>query len=232
MNPDKYVLSRRQDRVAAHRLPSTTSYMTLVITPDRNLSLMDDWLRRERFVFVGWSGALLLPTAYLSLGGWFTGITFVSGYYTHFIGSSFIEGCNILTVAVTTPSNSVGHSLLSLWGPESMLATDRWFALGGLWVFVALHGGLALVGFMLRQFEIARSIRLRPYNALGFSGPISVFVSVFLVYPLGQTGWFFAPSFGVAGIFRFILFFQGFHNWTLNPFHMMGVAGVLGAALL
>ena len=28
------------------------------------------------------------------------------------------------------------------------------------------------------------------------------------------------------------LFFQGFHNWTLNPFHMMGVAGVLGGALL
>jgi photosystem II P680 reaction center D2 protein len=42
--------------------------------------------------------------------------------------------------------------------------------------------------------------------------------------------FFFA--FGVAAIFRFILFFQGFHNWTLNPFHMMGVAGVLGAALL
>jgi photosystem II P680 reaction center D2 protein len=53
-----------------------------------------------------------------------------------------------------------------------------------------------------------------------------------LIYPLGQSGWFFAPSFGVAAIFRFILFFQGFHNWTLNPFHMMGVAGVLGAALL
>ena len=80
------------------------------------------------------------------------------------------------------------------------------------------HGTLGLVGFMLRQFEIARSIRLRPYNALAFSAPIAVF----LVYPL----WFF------AAIFRFILFFQGFHNWTLNPFHMMGVAGVLGAALL
>ena len=85
---------------------------------------------------------------------------------------------------------------------------------------------------MLRQFEIARAIRLRPYNALAFSAPIAVFVSVFVVYPLGQSGWFFAPSFGVAGIFSFILFFQGFHNWTLNPFHMMGVAGVLGAALL
>jgi photosystem II P680 reaction center D2 protein len=30
------------------------------------------------------------------------------------------------------------------------------------------------------------------------SGPIAVFVSVFLIYPLGQAGWFFAPSFGVA----------------------------------
>ena len=121
---------------------------TLIITPDKNLGLLDDWLRRERFVFVGWSGGLLLPTAYLALGG---GITFVSSYYSHFIGSCFPEGCNILTVAVTTPTNAVGHSLLSLWGPECMLSTDRWFALGGLWLFVALHGTLALVGFMLRH---------------------------------------------------------------------------------
>jgi photosystem II P680 reaction center D2 protein len=88
-----------------------------------------------------------------------------------------------------------------------------------------------LIGFMLRQLKL-RGVKIRPYNAIAFSGPIAVFVSVFLIYPLGQAGWFFAPSFGVAAIFRFILFFQGFHNWTLNPFHMMGVAGVLGAALL
>ncbi len=36
---------------------------------------MDDWLRRDRFVFVGWSGLLLFPCAYFSLGGWFTGTT-------------------------------------------------------------------------------------------------------------------------------------------------------------
>ncbi|RYR73174.1 hypothetical protein Ahy_A02g007512 [Arachis hypogaea] len=79
---------------------------------------------------------------------------------------------------------------------------------------------------MLRQFELARSVQLRPYNAIAFSGPIAVLVSVFLIYSLGQFGWFFAPSFGEAAIFRFILFFQGFHNWTLNPFHMMGVAEI------
>ena len=85
---------------------------------------------------------------------------------------------------------------------------------------------------MLRQFELARLIGIRPYNAIAFSGPIAVFVSVFLIYPLGQSSWFFAPSFGVSAIFRFLLFLQGFHNWTLNPFHMMGVAGILGGALL
>ncbi|KAI3894462.1 hypothetical protein MKX03_011764 [Papaver bracteatum] len=36
---------------------------------------------------------------------------------------------------------------------------------------------------------------------------------------LGKYGWFFAPSFGTTPIFRFILFFKGFHNWMLNdPF--------------
>ncbi|GJS27069.1 putative photosynthetic reaction centre, L/M, photosystem antenna protein-like protein [Tanacetum coccineum] len=194
--------------------------------------IMDDWLRRDRFVFVGWSGLLLFPCAYFAVGGWFTGTTFVTSWYTHGLASSYLEGCNFLTAAVSTPANSLAHSLLLLWGPEAQGDFTRWCQLGGLWTFVALHGAFGLIGFMLRQFELARSVQLRPYNAIAFSGPIAVFVSVFLIYPLGQSGWFFAPSFGVAAIFRFILFFQGFHNWTLNPFHMMGVAGVLGAALL
>jgi photosystem II P680 reaction center D2 protein len=79
---------------------------------------------------------------------------------------------------------------------------------------------------------IAALIRIRAYNAIAFSGPLAVYISVFLIYPLGQSSWFFAPSFGVAAIFRFLLFIQGFHNYTNNPFHMMGVAGILGGALL
>ena len=85
---------------------------------------------------------------------------------------------------------------------------------------------------MLRQSELARSVQLRPDNAIAFFGPIVVFIYVFLIYPLDQSGWLFAPSFDVAAIFQFILFSQGFHNWTFNPFHMMGVGGVLGAAHL
>ena len=107
----------------------------------------------------------------------------------------------IFSQAVSTPADAMGHSLLLLWGPESQGDFQRWLQLGGLWNFVALHGAFALIGFMLRQFELARLIGIRPYNAIAFSGPIAVFVSVFLIYPLGQSSWFFAPSFGVAAIF-------------------------------
>jgi photosystem II P680 reaction center D2 protein len=168
----------------------------------------------------------------LSLGGWFTGTTFVTSWFTHGLATSYLEGCNFLTAAVSTPPNCVGHSLLLLWGPEAQGYFTRWLQMGGLFTFIAAHGLFGVIAFELRQFEIARIVNIRPYNAIAFSGPISIYVSVFWIYPLGQSSWFFAPSFGVASIFRFLLFLQGFHHWTLNPFHMMGVAGILGAALL
>ena len=60
---------------------------------------------------------------------------------------------------------------------------------------------------MLRQFEIVRLVGIRPYNAIAFSGPIAVFVSVFLMY-LGEQ-LVLCSFFGVAAIFRFLLFLQG-----------------------
>src|SRR6476659_989836 len=75
----------------------------------------DDWLRQDRFVFVGWSGLLLLPCAYFALGGWFTGTTFVTSWYTHGLATSYLEGCNFLTAAVSSLASSLGHSLILLW---------------------------------------------------------------------------------------------------------------------
>ncbi|CBI19990.3 unnamed protein product, partial [Vitis vinifera] len=92
-------------------------------------NIMDDWLRRDRFVFVGW--------------------------YNLF-----------------QPANSLAHSLLLLWGLEAQGDLTRWCQLGGLWTFVALHGAFGLIGFMLRQFELARSVQLQTYNAIAFSAPI------------------------------------------------------------
>ena len=159
--------------------------------------VLDDWLKRDRFVFVDWSGLLLLPTAYLALTG--------TSWYTHGLASSYLEGANFLT--------AVCQRLLMLWvilffyfGVLSLREISSAGSNLGDSGLLALTGFFALIGFMLRQFEISRLVGIRPYNAIAFSGPIAVFVSVFLIYPLGQSSWFFAPSFGVAAIFRFLLF--------------------------
>ena len=130
------------------------------------MSLMTE-LKRDRFIFVGWSGLLLFPLLILQLVQ-LTGTTFVTSWYTHGLASSYLEGANFLTAAVSTPADAMGHSLLLLWGPESQGDFIRWCQLGGLWNFVALHGAFALIGFMLRQFELARLIGIRPYNAIAF----------------------------------------------------------------
>lgn len=213
-------------------LTSSTRFLARRAWLPAAISFLDDWLKRDRFVFVGWSGLLLLPAAYLGAGAWLTATSFLSSWFTHGLATSYLEGCNFLTAAASTPANSMGHSLLLLWGPEAEACFSAWVLVGGLWAFAAAHGAAALAAFSLRQFEIASLVLVRPYNALGFSGPLAAYVSAFFVYPLGQSSWFFAPSFGTAAVFRFLLFLQGFHNWTLNPFHMMGVAGVLGGALL
>jgi photosystem II P680 reaction center D2 protein len=130
------------------------------------LDLLDDWLKRDRFVFIGWSGMLLFPTAYLTLGAWLTGSTFVTSLFSHCLATSYLEGCNFLTAAVSTPLNCMGHSLLLLWGPEPEGYFTRWIQMGGLWTFIGFHGLFGVIGFCLRQFEIARILDIRPYNAL------------------------------------------------------------------
>ena len=116
------------------------------------LVFADDWLKRDRFVFVGWSGLALFPCSYLCLGGWFTGTTFVSSWFTHGLATSYIEGCNWLTAAVSTPANCMGHSLLFLWGREAQGVLEFWCWMGGLWVFVSWLGSFSASG------EIARIV--------------------------------------------------------------------------
>jgi photosystem II P680 reaction center D2 protein len=49
--------------------------------------------------------------------------------------------------------------------------------------FHCFIGAFGLIGFMLRQFEIARSVNLRPYNAIAFSAQL-LFSLLFLNLPI------------------------------------------------
>ena len=123
--------------------------MTIAIGQKQDRSvfdLVDDWLKRDRFVFVGWSGLLLFQCAFIAVGGWLTGITFVTSWYTHGLASSFLEGCNFLTAAVSTPANSMGHSLLLIWGPEAQGDMIE----SGIAPQTCLHTRLALVSSIKR----------------------------------------------------------------------------------
>ena len=83
----------------------TTSTLNIPQQRREWFDVLDDWLKRDRFVFVGWSGLLLFPTAYLAIGGWLTGTTFVTSWYTHGLASSYLEGANFLTCLLyTSPS--------------------------------------------------------------------------------------------------------------------------------
>ena len=77
----------------------------------------DDWLRQDRFVFVGWSGLFIITLCILCcrwLVNRFT--TFVTSWYTHGLATSYLEGCNFLTAAVSTPANSLGSLFYYLYG--------------------------------------------------------------------------------------------------------------------
>ena len=88
--------------------------------------VLDDWVKRDRFVFIGWSGLLLLPPAYLAFGGWLTGTTFATSWYTHALVSSYFEGANFLAVALSTPADAVGQSLSLLGGQRELGEIVRW----------------------------------------------------------------------------------------------------------
>ena len=176
-------------------------------------------------MFVGWSGILLFPTAYLPLAVAYR--NHLRYQLVHPWPCVFIFGGVTFLLQLYLLQLMLWDILFYCYGVlklrEISSLGPTWGTLGFLVQFSTAH--LALIGFMLRQFELARLIGIRPYNAIAFSGPIAVFVSVFLIYPLGQSSRFFATVVWCANaIFRFLLFLQGSITGRLNPFHMMGVA--------
>ncbi len=62
----------------------------LALTPSLILLILDDWLRRERFIYIEWSGIVLFLCSYPCSGSGFAGTTFIIGYSLG-LGSSTLE---------------------------------------------------------------------------------------------------------------------------------------------
>ncbi|MCA1991736.1 MAG: Photosystem Q(B) protein 1, partial [Coleofasciculus sp. S288] len=73
---------------------------------------------------------------------------------------------------------------------------------------------------------------MRPWIAVAFSAPVAAATAVLLVYPIGQGSFSEGLPLGISGTFHFMLAFQANHNILMHPLHQLGVAGVLGGAML
>ncbi|KAL5071415.1 hypothetical protein RYX36_022302 [Vicia faba] len=99
---ESQIRSPKADRIVIFNSKTDSNDNKNSVEPNRNTEFVVVHYSREP----GWSGLLLFPCAYFSMGGRFTGTAFVTSWYTHGLASSYLEGCNFLTPAVSTPASS------------------------------------------------------------------------------------------------------------------------------
>jgi photosystem II P680 reaction center D1 protein len=142
---------------------------------------------------------------------------------------SLLNGNNIATAAVIPTSAAIGLHFYPLWSANSVA---EWLYNGGPYQLIILHFLIGVWAYLGRLWELSYRLGMRPWIALAFSAPAAAATSVLLVYPIGQGSFSAGMPLGISGTFHFMLALQADHNVLMHPFHMLGVAGVLGGAFL
>lgn len=145
------------------------------------------------------------------------------------IKGALMDGNNFITAAVVPTSAAIGLHLYPLWEAASM---DEWLYNGGPYQLIVLHFLIGIWCYLGRLWELSYRLGLRPWIAIAFSAPAGAATAVLLIYPIGQGSFSDGLPLGIAGTFHFMMAFQAEHNILMHPFHMLGVAGVFGGALL
>ncbi len=184
-------------------------------------------------IYIGWFGMLMIPTLLVAsicfiLAFVAAPAVDVDGIREPVIGS-LLGGNNIITAAVVPTSAAIGLHFYPIWTASSL---DEWLYNGGAYQLIVFHFLIGIWCYLGRQWELSYREGLRPWIAVAFSAPVAAATAVLLVYPLGQGSFSEGLPLGIAGTFHFMLAFQADHNILMNPFHMLGVAGVFGGALL
>jgi photosystem II P680 reaction center D1 protein len=184
-------------------------------------------------IYIGWFGVLAIPTL-LTAATCFILAFFVAppvdvdGIREPVIGS-ILGGNNIITAAVVPTSAAIGLHFYPIWEASSI---EEWLYNGGPYQLIVLHFLIGIWCYLGRLWELSDREGLRPWIAVAFSAPVAAATAVLLVYPIGQGAFAEGLPLGIAGTFHFMMAFQANHNILMHPFHMLGVAGVFGGALL
>ncbi|MGB5711053.1 MAG: Photosystem Q(B) protein 1 [Waterburya sp.] len=214
--------------------------MTTIIQRRSELDFDSIWERFSRWItstenriYLGWFSVLMIPT--LLVATIVFAIAFVAappvdldGIREPVIGS-LLGGNNIATAAVVPTSAAIGLHFYPLWSANSVA---EWLYNGGPYQLIILHFLIGVWAYLGRLWELSYRLGMRPWIAVAFSAPAAAVTSVLLVYPIGQGSFSAGMPLGITGTFNFMLALQADHNVLMHPFHMLGVAGVLGGALL
>ena len=184
-------------------------------------------------IYIGWFGVLMIPTLLVATICFLFAFVAapavdVDGIREPVIGS-LLGGNNIITAVVVPTSAAIGLHFYPIWAASSL---EEWLYNGGAYQLIVFHFLIGIWCYLGRQWELSYREGLRPWIAVAFSAPVAAATAVLLVYPIGQGSFSEGLPLGIAGTFHFMLAFQADHNILMNPFHMLGVAGVFGGALL
>jgi photosystem II P680 reaction center D1 protein len=187
----------------------------------------------ENRLYIGWFGVLMIPSLLAAITCFIMAFTSAPGVDMEGIRDpiegSLLAGNNLITAAVIPTSAAIGLHFYPLWEAASI---DEWLYNGGPYQLIVLHFLIGIWCYLGRLWELSYRIGARPWIAVAFSAPAAAATAVLLVYPIGQGSFAAGLPLGIAGTFHFMLAFQGDHNIMMHPFHMLGVTGVFGGALL
>ncbi|MBF2016189.1 MAG: photosystem II q(b) protein [Rivularia sp. T60_A2020_040] len=184
-------------------------------------------------LYIGWFGLVMIPT--LSIAAIVFIIAFIAAPPVDMTGwgepisGSLLQGNNIITAAVVPTSAAIGLHFYPVWAAASF---EEWLCNGGPYQLIVLHFLIGIYCYQDREWELSYRLGMRPWISLAFSAPVSATAAVLLVYPIGQGGFCEGMPLGISGTFYFMFKLQAEHNFLMNPFHMIGVVGVLGGAFL
>ena len=184
-------------------------------------------------IYIGWFGVLMIPT--LAVATVVFAIAFISAPPVDLDGirepvfGSLLTGNNPITAAVVPTSAAIGLHFYPLWEASSVA---EWLYNGGPYQLIVFHFLIGIWAYLGRQWELSYRLGMRPWIAVAFSAPVTAATAVLLVYPIGQGSFSEGMPLGISGTFHFMLTLQSRHNILMHPFHMLGVAGIFGGALL
>ena len=144
------------------------------------------------------------------------------------VSGSLLYGNNIISGAVVPSSNAIGLHMYPIWEAASI---DEWLYNGGCYQLVIFHFLIGVWCYAGREWELSYRLGMRPWIFVAFTAPCAAATAVFLIYPIGQGSFSDGMPLGISGTFNYLLVFSAEHNNLMNPFHMLGVAGVLGGSL-